>query len=208
MRYTILHDIPGRIRVRYAGRPLASAVRVMLDRWVAAHDGIISAAFSTTTRSLLVVYRPECGREKIIDLLQEFSLTEDVVITPPDNVSSPPTFLGSVLNAVFREMAQTLAGAFLPTPIRRVQGACATTRRITVLGITFLDGNLGCCLFTAVKMLALRLASTSLPLRIALRIGFALLSGRIAGPRFNPAPGMDGVTPHRRLGYSGRREIA
>ncbi len=208
MRYTILHDIPGRIRVRYAGRPLASAVRVVLDRWVAAHDDVTSAVFSTTTRSLLVNYRSCCGRDRIISLLDEFSLTEDSVIAPPEKASSSPTFLGSVLNAVWKEMAQTLAGAFLPAPIRRVHGVSVATRRITMLGASFLDGNLGSCLFGLVKMIVLRLANASLPLRIGIRIVFGLLSAGISGPGLGLMPIAASVTPHRRLQYAARREIA
>lgn len=194
--------------MRYAGRPLASAVRVVLDRWVDDHDEIISATFSITTRSLLVLYRPDCRHEKILGLLHDFSLTEDIVIAPPVKTGSSPSFSGTLFRVVFREVARTLAGAFLPAPVCRLQSVCATTRRFSVLASTFLDGNFGRCLFSAVKMLVLRVAGASLPLRIALRIGFAMLSANVVGFGLTPAPVSLDTTPHRRLRYTGRRETA
>ncbi|MCC8166655.1 MAG: hypothetical protein LIQ31_11025 [Planctomycetes bacterium] len=193
--------------MRYAGRPLASAVRVVLDSWVAAHDEIVSASFSTTTRSLLVHYRHECGSDRIHDLLQEFSLPGDAAIVPPEQNAVPPTFFKTVAYAVCKEMAQVLCGAVFPRPLRKVQATCAATRRAVGLGSTFVDGNLGRCLFDAVRMLALRVASASLPLRIALRIGFALLHN-LLDSRLVPAPAGVACAPQRRLRSAGRRDSA
>lgn len=74
MKYDIIHELPGRMRVHCRFQHLDPECRIELNRWLSSHNGLVSATLSTKTRNLLVVYAPEVTRESLLDMLDELKL--------------------------------------------------------------------------------------------------------------------------------------
>ena len=115
MKCTILHDLPGRLRVHlYCGRMALSQADV-LEYYLLAVDGVRSVKVYDRTRDAVVVYDAE--RERMIRALARFSFEK------AEKLDLAPEHTSRTLNREFEDklaltvMRRGASNLFLPTPV-------------------------------------------------------------------------------------------
>ena len=103
----IVHRIPGRLRVRVP----ATADAGGLSEAVAALPGVTSAAWSSVTRGLLVLYEPERVDESAI--VTSIARHADVPVASPDEATEPaePRTPAATLTALFKAIDARVTAA-------------------------------------------------------------------------------------------------
>ncbi len=118
MRYTILHELPGRIRVHCLEKGITAESARAIGAVLSTQDGILSAVFSIRTRNLVVTYSRIAPRRHVLALLD--------VLEPADWEGfeeaagpQPPSFFEMALAGVSCTMFwHFLKVLFLPIPVR------------------------------------------------------------------------------------------
>ncbi len=118
MKYDILHDIPGRLRVYCRDIDVNPGNAAAIGELLSMQDGIVGAALSVRTRSLLIHYSRVIPRKHILSLLD--------VLEPDDwdgfglgAEDAPQSLFDMTIGAVIKETIKTiLKYIFLPAPVR------------------------------------------------------------------------------------------
>ena len=159
MRFQILHEIQGRMRIHITQKSLTDEQADALQYVLSQHEEIISAKVYERTADVVVQYRGK--RQDMVQILQELAL---------DNLSVPQSVTELSGRATNREYQDKLAEKimlrmgsklFLPYPVRCVIAAvksvkyiwkglqCALSRRIEVplldgiaIGVSILRGDM------------------------------------------------------------------
>lgn len=157
MRFYILHESPGRIRLRADVKGMSPEQADLMEVWLLSQPGVKQASVHERTFSVTVLY--ENDRAAICRMLAGFSLEKAASQTQPLAHSSRAMnreFKEKLVCLVLRHYARRL---FLPAPVRRVLGIIRSIPRI----------------FHALKTLAQRRMTVEVLDGIA--IGVSLLTG-------------------------------
>lgn len=196
MRYDILHELPGRLRVRCRNLRLDSNSRVELRKWVDGHAEIAAAKLSARTGNLLVIYAKSVKRETILFLLDDLRLFEAANIGERDS-RGKPTAGEAAVAVLARQTSSALVGAILPKPIRMLGAGFRFCGGLLALGDRLLGGQAMPFFFEAAKFALLCLLTLPGPARFLLGAGFAM-AGRLAfeanADRIGPEPGERSAT--------------
>ncbi len=116
MRYALLHDIPGRLRVRCRDLRITQPVANAIGQLLSAQEGIFSATLSHRTGTLLIRYA--LPRRHVLALLDVLEPEDwDGLETATDG--KPPSLVRMSLRAVFSTVFwQFLKWLTLPAPLR------------------------------------------------------------------------------------------
>ena len=122
MDYTIVHELPGRIRVR-AELPFTQAESVAIDALLRTQPCIISASSSWRTRGILLTFEPD-ARERVLLTLK--ALTPDYYRDLAAQMPAVPAVsrlpgLGDVLIGTLRRI---VVRSLLPVPLRNILTVC------------------------------------------------------------------------------------
>lgn len=116
MKFDIIHDLPGRMRVHCRALHVGSDCRIELNRWLSCHEELISATISTRTGNLLVLYSKNLKRETLVTMLDDLQ-----IFGMANMVERQATTEERVTNAVFKvcehETLSLAKRAFLPRPV-------------------------------------------------------------------------------------------
>jgi Cu2+-exporting ATPase len=117
MRYEILHDIPGRLRVHCPDIPITPPTASAIGELLSMQDGILSAEMSVRTGNLLIRYARIMPKTHVLALLE--------VLEPTDwegfgfEAEIPPSIYEMTVCAIARTAFwQAVKWLFLPAPIR------------------------------------------------------------------------------------------
>lgn len=184
MKYAILHELPGRMRVHCRNLRLVPECRVELKRWVSEHAELVSASLSARTGNLLVVYGKNTSRESMLLLLDDLRFF-GVATIENSHEQRRFTVAGAAADATAKACSRALLNSLLPSPIRKVKQGFTLGRALYSLGEKLLGGDLSAFLFSMGKFLLFGLFASSLPGRIAVMTGISLLES--SHPDLNPA---------------------
>ncbi len=140
MRFQILHESAGRLRLR-ADVPTMSVEQAdLLDAWVRTQQGVESVTVHERTRGVTVTYR---GRQSdLIRSLSAFSYKK------AESSLSEQIYSSRIMNRKYKEKLTIMTAAhylrrlFLPVPVRMVLSVCLTLPRILKAIRTAVAGHL------------------------------------------------------------------
>lgn len=118
MKYEILHEIPGRMRVRCLGFHVTGQVARAIGELLSLQDGIVAASLNPRTGNLLVVYSRVMPRGHLLALLDvmESEDWDGFGLTP---LAGPPPLFDVTVSAMMREaFLLGLKLLLLPAPVR------------------------------------------------------------------------------------------
>lgn len=174
MKYDILHELPGRMRVRCRHLRLDPDNRIELCRWVSEHSELVSASLSTRTGNLLILYAKDVSRESILIILNDLQLFGVASIVPdgePQEISLGRT----TANAFMREATGALVKAVIPTPLRQIKSGWALGCVLFDLAERLANEQMTAFSYGVVKVALYALCSASLPARFILVAGLSLI---------------------------------
>ncbi|MCC8191122.1 MAG: heavy metal translocating P-type ATPase [Planctomycetes bacterium] len=118
MRYDVLHDIPGRLRVHCRGFTVTATAAAAIEELLSAQDGIVSAALSVRTGNLVVQYSRLLAKSHLLALLTVME-PEDWQGFGLDAETSRPSFFEMSLCAVAgTALWHAVKWLLLPAPVR------------------------------------------------------------------------------------------
>ncbi|MCD8350206.1 MAG: hypothetical protein LUC93_06305 [Planctomycetaceae bacterium] len=178
MRYTILHEVPGRMRVHCRTLRLGPENRIELNRWVSQHAELASATLSTRTGNLLVVYARDVDRRVILILLDELRLFEGASIGNPDNDAW--SFSEATINVALGEVIRTAIKAALPKPLDKAVTGFKIGRSCITVGAAVAEHDLLGGLYALGKFVLFSFFATSLPARFLLHLAASFVNHLLA----------------------------
>ena len=128
MRFQILHDIPGRIRLRADTRSMSTEQADILEAWIKTLPGVDRVTVHERTRSVTVVYHGD--RRKLCGSLASFtyeSAEKSLGPQPSGSRLMNREYKEKLVFLVIRHFARRF---LLPNPLRRVLAVCRTCPRI------------------------------------------------------------------------------
>lgn len=185
MRYDILHELPGRMRVHLRNVRLSPDNRLELNRWVAEQPELISATFSVRTGNLLVAYAPGAERVSILSLIERLHLFTDANVG--DATERDPVATGTtVVAAIAKEALRALISPFIPKPAHMVKSGWRLKRGMAAIAAMPPDEQLSAYAYFVGKFILLGFCLSSLALRLACVAAAALLEEVF--PTLRPRP--------------------
>ena len=178
MKYDILHELPGRMRVHCRSLRFDPGNRIELGRWVSQHCELVSASLSTKTGNLLIVYAKDTTRESILVILDDLRLFGVASIGGPKE-RAILTFRDAAAGAAMKEASKALFKSFALKPLQKFKSGWILAGNLFTLADAFLSGQLAAFFLAAGKFILLRLFSSSLPARLLLSVGYAMLANRV-----------------------------
>lgn len=175
MKYDILHDLPGRMRVHCRNLYLDPSSRLELNRWVSHHNELVSARLSTRTGNLLIHYSRSASRETILVLLEDLQIFGVAKVARYDD-GRENSLSSVVVAACGKEAAALVIKQFIPEPIRQVMAGWKMASRLMRLFQLLADGKIGDFLYGAARFAAFALFGKYLSVRFALTIVGAALA--------------------------------
>lgn len=184
MKYDILHELPGRMRVHCRHLRIDPDNRIELNRWVARHGTLVSAKLSLRTGNLLIAYSRTASRESVLLVLDDLRLFGEAEIGNSSAV--PPTLAESAAAALARGAAWGVVNAFLPGPARRFEDGLALGSAAVGLCAQLANGRVAAFLFGALRLVLFGLSASSFPVRLLLMAGASVVQQRC--PRLSVSP--------------------
>lgn len=184
MRYAIIHELPGRMRVHCRNITRSCDCDIELNRWVSEHSEVVSASLSMRTGNLLLVYAKNATRESILLLLGDLRIFGMATIVP-ERENGFSEGCKAVANACVRAATGMVIKAFLPKPLRAVRSGFVVTRRVAGIAEKAGNGDVAAVVYGMGKQVFLSLLGAAWPIRLFFAAGFALLEQFF--PRFAPA---------------------
>lgn len=118
MKYAILHEIPGRMRVHCTNLHLNPESSLHLNRWVGQHEEVLSARLSTKTGNLVIHYSRQLSRETMLIMLDDLQLFGVAKVARDPGTCR--ILAGMVCKAYARETAIAVVGGMVPRSVRHV----------------------------------------------------------------------------------------
>ena len=140
MRFRILHESRGRVRLRPVRRSMTMDQADLLEAWVLALPGVDQAAVHERTGSVTICFSGE--REALYAALSRFSYEEareEVHILSPQSRRINRKYKEKLVFQVLRHYGKRL---LLPAPVRRVIDTVNAVPRLWQAGKTLLHGKL------------------------------------------------------------------
>ena len=128
MRFQILHDIPGRIRLRADVRSMSTEQADVLEAWIKTLPGVDRVTVHERTRSVTVVYHGD--RRKLCGSLASFTYESAEKSLGPQPSGSRLMNREYKEKLVFLVIRHFMRRFLLPVPLRRVLSICRTCPRI------------------------------------------------------------------------------
>ena len=128
MRFQILHDIPGRMRLRADVRSMSTEQADILEAWIKILPGVDRVTVHERTRGVTVVYHGD--RRKLCGSLASFtyeSAEKSLGPQPSGSRLMNREYKEKLVFLVVRHFARRF---LLPNPLRRVLAVCRTCPRI------------------------------------------------------------------------------
>ena len=175
MRYHILHDIPGRIRVHCPNIPTNAESRITFERLVDERGGVTAASFSMRTGNLLLRYSRDTTRESVLVMLDGLRLFGVSTLSGDETgeYACQENEAPSICREFLRETATRIGKALLPEPAQKMvlgwKMAIGTTRAAQCLG----RGQTGTLVVMIGKGLVFALCGHSFIAKFAARLVFA-----------------------------------
>ena len=174
MKYDILHDLPGRLRVHCHNIHINPETRIELHRWMSLHGELLSVSLSSRTGNLLIVYNREAARASVLLLLDDLKIFGVAQVTQHE-VEACVSIQQSFVHAVEKEGCALVMGAILPKRIECLfkgwKVASGLLKLFQLLGDgKFIDFCLG-----AAKCVALALWGKSIPIRLFIAVAHTAL---------------------------------
>lgn len=189
MKYDILHELPGRMRVHCRNLCINPENRIELNRWVSQHLQLVSASLSSRTGNLLIVYAENASRDSILVILGDLRLFGMAEIGNSADVR--PGVAEITVNVITKQVCKQAVRSVLPRAALRFKAGWALGCALWQLGDHLANGRVVEFLFAAGKTLLFGLVASSLPLRIAAAVGISLAENRfprLAPPQTQDAP--------------------
>lgn len=140
MRFQILHEIPGRIRLRADVRSMSIEEADILEAWIKTLPGVDQTTVHERTRSVTVLYHGNRG--ELCRALASFSYEHAEKSLGPQPSGSRLMNRKYKEKLVFLVLRHFLRRLLLPAPIRRVSSLCRTCPRILKGARTAMSGHL------------------------------------------------------------------
>ena len=192
MKYDIIHELPGRMRVHCRNLSLEPSTRIELTRWVSEHDALVSAKLSARTGNLLVVYSRSASRENILVILDDLKLFGVANVIPQDEKPIAVTVCGVVAAQCGREAMHFAMEKALPaTALQAISGWKIASRLMHLFGL-LVDGKIAEFCWGAAKFALFAAFGKYISVRFALSLVGALVDAAL----FTPAATRDGQS-HR-----------
>lgn len=169
MKYDILHELPGRIRVHCQSLHLSADAKIELNRWVSEHAELLSASFSAKTGNLLILYAKHIDRQAILIILDKLSLFGDANIG--EYIPKSLSLDHKIMDVIYRESTVGAIKAVLPRSLRLVHQGWDIGSGLLNLADTFLNGRGPAFLYAAGKFILFGLASVLPMARLLVAIG-------------------------------------
>jgi len=173
MKYHILHEVPGRMRVRCRNLRLDPEARIELRRWVAEHSELVSASLSARTGNLLVMYSRDATRESILLVLNDLQLFGSATIEE-GNTASNLTLGETAANACAKEASKVFIKSLLPKPLQKIKTGWTIASSLFAIARNLNDREVTAFLYGVGKFALMGLFGASIPLRLMLVAGFAV----------------------------------
>lgn len=120
MKITVIHALPGRMRVRYLRYALSRRQAVLVQTLIAAQSGVIEVQLTIKTGSLLIFYDTAVITQQ--EILNLFAVLSDTYLNDTellDTVADVPVS-ESLFDIFLKTAAGVLLRSLLPVPIRNV----------------------------------------------------------------------------------------
>lgn len=183
MKYDILHEMPGRIRIHCRNLRLAPDCRIELERWVSEHPMLISAKLSAKTGNLLVTYAKDAGRESILLILDELRIF-GVASIGDAAAPSAMTLTDATASAALKKCGEAALKSLIPRPALKIVTGWTIGCGVYAMMDRLLHGHFPAFFFAAGKFILFGLLPSSLLLKIMATAGTLLLEN--AFPALNP----------------------
>lgn len=128
MRFQILHDIPGRMRLRADVRSMSTEQADILEAWIKTLPGVDRVTVHERTRSVTVVYHG--NRRKLCGSLASFAYESAKKSLGPQPSGSRLMNREYKEKLVFLVIRHFMRRFLLPIPLRRALSICRTCPRI------------------------------------------------------------------------------
>lgn len=175
MKFDILHELPGRMRVHCRSLRIDSDSRLELRRWVSRHPELLSAALSARTGNLLLIYSKDTPRHAIIAMLDDLRLLDDANIAGEDAGSEPLSLKQRIANAYLKEASTSVLKAVFPKMLLKTMSGWSIGCRLFDLAERLGNGQLGAFVYGVGKFACFALFAASLPSRFILIACFSAI---------------------------------
>ena len=140
MRFLILHESPGRVRLRAVQPDMSMEQADLLDAWLLALPGVEQVTIHERICGVIIVFH--CERSRLYQSLAAFSYERAFEQTHILSRNSRAINREYKEKLVFRVVRHYLKKLFLPMPMRRVITTCVAIPRIWQAGKVLLGGRL------------------------------------------------------------------
>ncbi len=140
MRFLILHDTPGRMRLRPDVRAMSIEQADILEAWLRKHPGVESVTVHERTCGVIVYYHGQ--RSELVRALSGFTYEEAAGSLGPLTHSSRLMNREFKKKLVFLVLRHVGARLLLPEPVRMVLNTCVTIPRMIRAVRTAVSGRL------------------------------------------------------------------
>lgn len=174
MKFDILHEVPGRIRVHCQNLSLDPANRIELTNWVAEHPEIQSAAISARTGNLLVTYRKTTPSQTIRRYLEDLRLFE--MATIGNACDTPPVSMAAAVSTKTGKTAlRALIASLIPKPLQKLLTGWSITGCAYTLYDKLANRQFTTFLFELGKCVLMKLCAPTFTIRIVLTAAVAMV---------------------------------
>ncbi len=190
MKFDIIHELPGRMRVRCRLVRLNPEYRLELDRWVSCHDGLLSAAFSARTGSLLVVYSRAMPRDSLLTMLDGLQLFGAATMAER-HAGRRDAAANIAIRACRKETVSAITKALLPKPLFQLLGVWKAGVGIVGMFRALFQGDMAEFCWRTVRFAVMAICGNLLIVRLLL-IGVLDAVGTSCDPvmtRYRGGPG-------------------
>ena len=140
MRFQILHDSPGRMRLRAEARSMSLQQADLLEAWLCAQPDIDEVTVHERTRSITVIYHGE--RAALCRTISGFTYKK------AEQTADLQTHSSRAMNRAYKEkfvflvIRHCIKRIFLPIPLRRTITICQTIPRFVQAALLLASGRL------------------------------------------------------------------
>ena len=167
MKYDILHELPGRMRVHCRNLRLNPGCRVELNRWVFEHSELTSASLSAHTGNLLVFYTKNTSRESILVILDDLRIF-GMATLGGGYERRYVTIAGATASASVKVFFSSLLAMVLPQALQKFFSGWKLGCFAYALADNLANRRMSVFFYAVCKFLLLRIFTTPLPIRVAI----------------------------------------
>ena len=149
MKYKIIHDMPGRIRLRCGGFAFSLEESYSIEHVLRKSNHISDVKASHTTGSILIFYNNEC-REKVLEVVSKIKISELPALDKDNGTKEIDIdFQNTLITMVSKRL---LFKILLPLSIRKVLTICNAVRFIKKGTSSLLKGKINVDVLDAVSI--------------------------------------------------------